>query len=217
MKLCPDVLMGMMIGSVVTLIATKRKKQKKGPYKGKEGGKNQKLNEASYFLVGMMNNQGACGSFQFNYSAFLSAARSVLQYAHEEVDQDRKDNKRRNAINWYQKAVEKNKAIKWGQDERDENIHHSPATPNASVKVFPKEIVANIENVFAYLNRTLVSDGSQKPKSESAEPTTYARPEYKYTSSRWEGPEDLLEVCAKYLRELDALVKDGVSKGYITR
>ena len=217
MKLCPDVLAGTVIGSVVTLVATKKKKQKKGPYKGKEGGKNRKLNEASYFLVGMMNNQGAYGSFQFNYSAFLSAARSVLQYAHEEADQDRKDNKSHKALNWYQKAVEKNKVIKWGQDERDENIHHSPATPNASVKVFPKEIVVNTENVLAYLNRTLVSDGSQKPEAESVEPTTYARPEYKYTSSRWEGPEDLLEVCVKCLRELEALVKDGVSKGYISR
>jgi hypothetical protein len=46
--------------------------------KGKEGGKRRKLDEASYFLVGMIDNQGAYGLFQFNYSTFLSAARRAM-------------------------------------------------------------------------------------------------------------------------------------------
>jgi hypothetical protein len=166
----------------------------------------------------MMNNQDTYGSFQFNYSAFLNAARSVLQYTREQVEPDPEYNPdaKPGAKKWYQKAVEKNAIIKWGQRERDDNVHHSPAMPNAGVKVFPKEIVSNVENVLAYLNRTLVSGRHGDQAREMTGPTTYAKPEYRYTSSSWPGPEDLLELCARYLRELEALVKDGVSKGYIT-
>jgi hypothetical protein len=191
-------------------------KAKKRTFKGKEGGKRRKLDEASYFLVGMIDNQDTYGLFQFNYSAFLTAARSVLQYTSEEVEPDYNTNAKPGAKKWYQKAVTGSRVIKFGRKERDENIHQAPATPNASVKVFPKEIVVNVENVLAYLNKTLVSDSSQKQEAGGVEPTTYARPEYRYTSSRWAGPEDLLEVCRMYLSELEALVKDGVSKGYIT-
>lgn len=138
----------------------------------------------------MMINENKPGLFQFNYSAFLSAARSVLQYISEEVDPDHNPNAKRGAKKWYQEMV-KSPVIMFGRDERDENIHFAPASPSTHVIIVPNVIVADAET----------------PAS--------AKSWYKYTSSRWKGHEDLLEVCRIYLTKLEALVKDGVSKEYI--
>ncbi len=149
-----------------------------------------------------MLNEDYPGIFQFNYSAFLSAARSVLQYICEEVSPDHNPNARAGAKEWYQKSVENNRFIIFGKDERDENVHSCPVIPDTSVTVFPKEIGASIEDV-------LNSTGKEAP-------TLFAKQKYTYMSFRWQGSENLLEVCSRYLAELEALIKDGLSKAYIT-
>jgi hypothetical protein len=189
-------------------------KKKIGSYRGKLGNKHRKLAESSYFFNCMYINEDKPGVFQFNYSAFLSAARSVLQYVYEEVDPGRNAHARRGANKWYQKAVG-SKAIKFGKDERDENIHRDPVSPDTHVTVFPKEIVAGRENVLDFLSNKLVSGNSPKSDDERMGSPVYAKPSYKYTSSRWKGHETILEVCRMYLDELEALVKEGISKGYI--
>jgi hypothetical protein len=165
-------------------ISAKKKKQK--PYKGKPGNKRRKLDEASYFFNCMIANEHKTGLFQFYYSAFLSAARSVLQYAHEEVHPDCNPDAKLGALKWYQKTISKSQVIKFGRDERDENIHFAPVIPDNSVTIIPEAKVSALADVF-----------------------------YTYSSSRWKGPEDLQLVCRVYLDELEALVKNGISKGYI--
>lgn len=191
-------------------------KKKRDPYKGKLGNKRRKLDEASYFFNCMVLNEHKTGLFQFNYSAFLTAARSVLQYAHEEVNPDCNPNAKQGALKWYQKAVAKSKVIKFGRKERDENIHWAPVIPNNSVTVVPNAIEVTKESNIAVLRGSRLLTITQRPEAELPEPSPPAEVFYTYTSSRWEGPEDLLRVCRMYLDELEALVKDGISKGYIT-
>lgn len=178
------------LGKILIRLGHMIEKKKRGPYRGKPGNKRRKLDESSYFLICMMNNENEPGLFQFNYSAFLSAARSVLQYISEEVDPDHNPNAKRGAKKWYQEVV-KSPVIMFGRDERDENIHFAPASLNTHITIVPNIIVAD------------------------AVTPAFAKSSYQYTSSRWKGHEDLLELCRMYLTELEALVKDGVAKRYI--
>lgn len=159
-------------------------KKKKGPYKGKPGNKRRKLDEASYFFNCMIANELKPGLFQFNYSAFLSAARSVLQYAYEEALQNYNLNPKCRALRWYQKAVAKSDVIKFGRKERDESIHWAPVIPNNSVTIIPKEIEEAREGNIAVLRGSQSLTITQEPKAELPKPSPPAEVFYRYTSTR---------------------------------
>ena len=82
----------------------------------------EKLAEAKYFLGRMKLAEAEANEVVYRYelSAFLSAARSVLQYAC-------KESKDRGFQGWYQKAVESDACIRYLKEERDLNIHSKPA------------------------------------------------------------------------------------------
>lgn len=189
---------------------------KQEPYRGKPGNKRRKLDEASHYFNCMVLNEHQTGLFQFNYSAFLTAARSVLQYSHEEADPDCNRNAKPGALKWYEKAVAKSEIIKFGRDERDENIHWAPVIPNNSVTIIPHEIEDTRENVIVVLRGSQSKVITQKPEAVLSNPAQPAEVIFRYDSSRWKGPEDLLQVCRMYLDELEGLVKEGISKGYLT-
>jgi hypothetical protein len=209
-------ILGMLMGCAGTVFVVLNKKKKKGPYRGKHGNKRRKLDEASYFFNCMVANVHKTGIFQFNYSAFLTAVRSVLQYIHEEVNPECNPNAKRRALRWYLRAVRRSKVIQFGREERDENIHFTPVMPDNSVTVVPRENVSTGEVVAAIIGGSQPRTITSKSKAKQPEPSPPAEVIYRYTSSRWAGPEDLLTVGRMYLDELDALLNDGVSKGYIT-
>jgi len=191
-------------------------KRKLGPYRGKPGNKRRKMDEAEYFHRCMMENEKYPGTFQFNYSAFLSAARSVLQYTHEEAAR----NKKPEALKWYEASVRRSKVIRFGRIERDENIHWAPVIPKTHATVTQNEPIRTGESGAAILAREgrivkKIPIGSDADGDDSA-PPLFAEVSYTYTSERWKGDENVLEVCRLYLDELKALVEGGVSKGYIT-
>ena len=84
----------------------------------------EKLREAAYFLGRMREAQAERSEavFRFELSAFLSAGRSVLQYACEEA-------KRAGQQQWYQQAVVSDPCIPFLKEERDANIHDRPVAP----------------------------------------------------------------------------------------
>lgn len=206
----------MVLRNLLTRICKKASKKKCEPYRGKPGNKRRKLDEASYYFNCMVLNEHQTGLFQFNYSAFLTAARSVLQYSHEEADPDCNHNAKPGALKWYEKAVAKSPVIKFGRDERDENIHWAPVIPNAHALIAIKEPMPIKESGLAILRgEARVRTIPIGAEVEVGTPLTMEL-SYKYTSERWKGDENVLEVCRLYLDELKALVKDGVSQGYIT-
>jgi hypothetical protein len=88
-----------------------------------------KLQEAKYFLTKMEETREDPNSFVYNLSAFLSAARSVLQYVFNET------RKTANGNQWYQSFVKSSNTLKFFKDKRDVNIHKKPVSPPSNVQI----------------------------------------------------------------------------------
>jgi hypothetical protein len=82
----------------------------------------QKLAEASYFLSHLAALESDPNAFAFELSGFLSAARSVLQYALEEA------RGKKGGENWYEQQVKAAPEIKYFRDKRNVSIHGEPVT-----------------------------------------------------------------------------------------
>jgi hypothetical protein len=96
--------------------------------------KTQKLAEAKYFYDRMVEVQNTVVShnreyFIYNFSAFLSASRSVLQYMLEEIEQKKDPIQQLEARQWYDKKMAASPRLKFFKDKRDINIHVSPIKP----------------------------------------------------------------------------------------
>ena len=87
-----------------------------------------KLDEAQYFLdrLGQLPEPD---SFRYELSAFLSAARSALQYALEEAKT------KPGGQAWYDAQVSGKTLVKFFRDKRDISIHRQPVVPTTSASV----------------------------------------------------------------------------------
>jgi hypothetical protein len=84
-----------------------------------------KLKEAWFFLVEMNTRERDPSAFIHLLSGFLSAARSVAQYAHKEATA------KAGGQAWYDAEVAKRPLIGYFKTERDVNIHTKPVDPQA--------------------------------------------------------------------------------------
>jgi hypothetical protein len=173
-----------------------------------------KLNEATYFHRRMADERLSGDPFLYNLSAFLSASRSVLQYAHREA------NTKKGGSKWYSSQIQARPVLQFFRDKRDVNIHQEPVVPtkHAYVKVpATLHLSGSLEvrqfdsNGILWETRRL--EGVPRSPVESA-PVEVAVAYTKF--SDWSGPEDLMELCQKYLDELGSLVEDGISRGFLS-
>lgn len=174
----------------------------------------QKLNEAKYFYSQMTNTFNDRETFTYNLSAFLSAARSVLQYACEEAKNKRKQS-------WYDNLISKSDIFAFFKDKRDVNIHFVPIQPIKNTSV---TITANIglSSSVTVIHRD--ASGNIKYQSPPEAPTSKNKPvpkqapeiKERYLFSDWAGSEDIMELCKKYIDELEAFVKDGMAQKILT-
>jgi hypothetical protein len=85
----------------------------------------EKIEEAEFFYAHLVNVEKSRSAnpdtFKFFLSAFLSAARSVLQYAHREAVG------KPGGRGWYKGAVS-SVVLQYFKDKRDDNIHVEPVT-----------------------------------------------------------------------------------------
>lgn len=79
-----------------------------------------KLAEAEYFYGQMLSVQETRAPFVYNLSAFLTAARSALQYALEDAK------RKPGGQTWYDAAVAAQPSIKFLREKRNVNIHAAP-------------------------------------------------------------------------------------------
>jgi len=172
-----------------------------------------KLEESRYFLSKMERAQDETFEFKCNLSAFLSASRSVLQYAHEET----KDTKSK--VKWYESTVSKEPILKFFKDKRDINIHQQPISPSAKTTIGIHRTV----NISASVS-VVVKDKEGNIKSEYHSKPSQTPPKMKppettktvtYYFSDWTGDEDVITLCKKYLDKLEKLVNDGIRQGHI--
>ena len=188
--------------------------------KGVSMNKKAKIKEAKYFLARMKEEQDNREHFVHSLSAFLSAARSVLQYALNEVDPKENPSAKPGAKMWYDNLMSVSSTLKFFKRKRDFNIHVEPVHPSAHFQVTLTE-KAGISESFSIVHRD--KDGkiiskysSEPPKPKPEKPETSVEHEVRYKFSDWTGDEDVITLCEKYIQELEKAVKDGVSKGFIT-
>ncbi len=94
-----------------------------------------KIEEAQYFYCQMCKELSNKKFFIYNLSAFLSAARSVIQYANKEVKL--KDG----GLDWYDNTINSSPILTFFRNERDCNIHDRPTNPEEHREVFVKDIL----------------------------------------------------------------------------
>jgi hypothetical protein len=174
----------------------------------------EKIQEAEYFLDRMTAKRESRDAFRFNLSAFLSAARSVLQYAREEV------RPKPGGLAWYDSHMANNKVLKFFKDKRDINIHVEPVVVRVDVGVQATERIRLSESVTIdiFEGGKLVDRRQSAPveletESEPADqPATTSRI---YRFGDWSGGEDVFQLSATYLNELKHVVAEGQQRAYL--
>lgn len=173
-----------------------------------------KLAEAEYFLRQMLAVEADRLLHKYNFSAFLSASRSVMLLAKEEV------NRRVGAKRWYDRA-EQNKYVKFFRKHRNLSVHVRPVSPSQSITVQIQEYIFTGMAAEAFVIRDgkilydQTGDVPPLPKGVSAEPRQLTVTMI-YKLNEWPGSEDLHTLCKLYLDQLKTIVVDGKGRGYLT-
>jgi hypothetical protein len=167
-----------------------------------------KLKEAWFFLTEMHGRVHDPSAFIHLLSAFLSAARSVAQYAHKE------------APGWYAGEVGNYCLIKYFKDERDVNIHTKPVDPKTITKVTGS--IQMFMSGSADYGVTFIDENGTPVefKQVGGPPISPPQPAQPVPEMRYEFAdrpnESILTLCETYLKELEKLVADGHGQGHLT-
>lgn len=173
-----------------------------------------KLEEASYFLKQMILNIDEPQFFKFNFSAFTSATRSVLQYTCKEV-------KGTSGQSWYEKYMS-NELPRFFKRIRNHNIHSEPIQNSKDVKITIPTITYEM---------SFSGDNIEAPKSVEAKD-----PEYKYfcraNANRFGDDyktlindfkellenhnRNVVELCKLYLNDLQQFISKGINEGHLS-
>lgn len=169
-----------------------------------------KIKEARFFLHQLAETTEV-DPFRYVLSAFLSCSRSVMQYAHRDVQGDVV----RQA--WYDEKMAGSLVLQFFKEERDFNIHERPVSLRSR-----HTIEARIQvNIAASLSVTVRRADGSVEELGGTEPTTRPNPipspgkhTVQYFFKGWE-PQDVIELCRMYVDELAAVIADGLALGYI--
>jgi hypothetical protein len=181
----------------------------------------QKLDEARFFLRQMQataQNAHALHPLTWQLSAFLSSARSVLQYALDEAKT------KPGGRAWYDAAVAGNPVIRFFKDKRDINIHEQPVVPSRRVEVSLSDTIHVEDSVSVVVRdragnvvQTYSSDekrpGETPPADEPGDGTT-TRTVFLFAD--WTGAEDVPSLSEAYFVAVERLVQAGVAAAHIT-
>lgn len=172
-----------------------------------------KLDEARHFLVGMMRSVEDPTAFRFELSAFLSSARTVLQYSLLEAKT------KTGGQAWYDAHISNNSVLSFFRDKRNVSIHSGPVVPAATINVAASDVIQVSEAVLIRCfddEGNLVGEraiGSQTPPPVISLPPSVSRV---YNFPDWPGQEDVLQLCRDYVAALEVVVNDGYSQGLLT-
>lgn len=173
-----------------------------------------KLEEAKYFYFKMIEEQRHREIFTYNLSAFLSSARSVLQYALNEAKT------KSGGQQWYDNCISASCILRFFKDKRDINIHTELIQPQAYYKLEFSETIHLSNSISVTVTDKDENIKEQyclnKPEPLLEESQAPVVMEIKYKFDNWDGSEDVLRLCQMYIQELENLIEDGVNKGLIT-
>jgi len=200
-----------------------------------------KLEEARFFLQHMEQSQSDIVSFGRFFSAFVSAARSVLQYAREEaITKGKKEC-------WYDKKMNSSIVFRFFKNQRDLEIHQRPADLTKSVEISVPSTYIQItlsggqkedreffsKTLFKYFSggdvpiddldraRNMQSNCEieQVNTGNGAVKDSYGFKKWIDMPKEFEiicDTADVLGFCKQYIDELEKFIDDGVRSNYIT-
>lgn len=163
----------------------------------------EKLREAKYFFERMKSALEEPEAFRYELSAFLSAARSVLQYAREEAII-------RNKLQWYEDQVSKNSVLVFFREKRNLNIHKEPVKPSRRVSLSLTEHIHVSDSIIIKIQK---EDGTTETRGHKEKPAPSALDEgctdkiIRYVFEDWPGTEDVLALSHQYLKSLESFVQ----------
>jgi len=174
----------------------------------------EKLAEAHYFYGRMSEELHNRSSFVFNLSAFLSSARSVLQFANKEAKL------KSGGHLWFDNHMNRSPILSFFKAKRDINIHEEPVKP----LLHAEEILTGTVHFSGSLSITHF-DATEKvlyqspseipePKAKKPDPPAIGTTRYRFTD--WKGSEDVMTLSGIYLNELCRVVEDGIKKTFLT-
>lgn len=175
-----------------------------------------KIEEAQYFLAKLVNPELELREFSFELSAFLTAARSVIQYALEEA------RSKPGGQAWYDGQVGASPVVKYFKDKRDVSVHVTPVIPTRTFHVEIEERVAFGDSINIEVRTpdgTIIPDPSQKePKEQAPREITRASSSSSvtYHFSDWPGAEHVVTLCGDYLQQVRNIILDGRSHGFVS-
>lgn len=156
-----------------------------------------KITEAEYFLIRMEENRDSHEYFYYNLSAFLSASRSVMQFALEEAKL------KTGGQAWYDQTMKENNALAFMRDQRDENIHEKCVGLKRSVSI-----------TIPIAGTVLLPNGEQIHYGDKSASMNKENGPFQFLD--WSGATDVIQICLQNIAELKKVVDDGVKKGFIT-
>ncbi len=155
-------------------------------------------------------------AFEYDLSAFLSSARSVLQYACKEAKT------KQGGQQWYERQVTGNAVLSFFKDKRDLNIHTEPVRPSTHISISASVGIgidvsasAELRDAQGNIKGQSSSETTQSVSAAKSAPTP-ASVKISYYFSDWSGSEDVLDLCQKYLNELELVVRNGIRDGFVT-
>ena len=149
----------------------------------------------------------------FDLSAFLSVARSVLQYALKEAET------KAGGQQWYQIQVTSSNVLTFFKDKRDINVHATPiqVSQHTSIELTAILHVSGSIHIKKFdQNGQLIGEYSSEPELPTQPAEIPPKITNRFTFPDWPGNEDVLQLCHLYLNELQRVVIDGQSKGFLT-
>jgi len=176
-----------------------------------------KIAEAEYFLQELIRSAPRNPAVtRFNLSAFLSAARSALQYALEEARQKQRGQ------SWYDAAVNVDPVVRFLKDRRDINIHERPVPmrTHTTIGVGPGALSLSSTSPTVLIERgDQVIEWTPPPPQLPPLPATMEPPStsHTYQFKEWPGPDDVIAICTRYLAEVRRIVDEGRARGFLSQ
>jgi hypothetical protein len=185
----------------------------------------EKIRSAKFFLDLLHATPNDPNEFIHFLSAFLSAARSVTQYALKEASTAPPSGTPAAGQRWYEGLITDPKyaVLKFLKDERDKDIHVGPVVPRKTISVTAHHVLhisgsADVRVNFVDEEGKPVELAQPRectpPSPKPAPPPTIAT--YKYNFAGWAGPEDVLTLCDACYTQLLEFAKDGRDKKFLT-
>lgn len=173
----------------------------------------EKMDEARYFYGQIQQHLDDRDAFKYNLSAFLSAARSVLQYALKEAE------RKTGGQAWYDGQVTSKSTVAFFKDRRNVNIHAQPVETRLEIEVTASNDIGFQQHLTARINDVeVVVQESSDTETVDAPTSDRAPVQYTHTFTDWESGSDnnVLVLGQIYLDELQAIVDDGVNQRFLT-